>query len=179
MERAEFENVCSVFLRATIKPWCYSKLNIWHQSEMSLLVCHYQIFSFKIFNPVIFQWFWFGLLLYMDNKCTTQMFFRTASLQERVTEYLGLFSFILHFEYYSSELEDFIGFLVFLSTAPAPGKSYEAPPSIFRSTCPFSSSFFFPCQIWFANWLWQNEHSISPCLSFDWHKLFCLLLTKP
>lgn len=50
--------------------------------------------------------------------------FRMTFLKERVMEYLGLFSFILHFDYYFSELEDFIVLRLFLSTAPAPGNSY-------------------------------------------------------
>lgn len=37
--------------------------------------------------------------------------------------------------------------------------------------------FFLPlCQICFDKRPWQNEYSISPCFSFDWHNLFCFLL---
>lgn len=40
VERAELENICFVSLRTTIKPWCYSKFNIRHQS---LLQMHFSL----------------------------------------------------------------------------------------------------------------------------------------
>lgn len=43
----------------------------------------------------------------MYGQKIQQLFFRTDGLQERITDYLGLFSFVLHFKYYSTELEIF------------------------------------------------------------------------
>lgn len=117
-------------------------------SQKLPFLCYYHIFSSYIFKWIIFHWCWVGFVYCQKIH---QLLYRTGGLQERVTEYLGLFRFVLHSEYYSTELE----FFFFWSTVPASGKVSSI--KYFRSACPFSSPFFLPlCQICFDKWSWQN-----------------------
>lgn len=137
---------------------------------MSLFLCYYHIFSFYIFKWVVFHWCWVG---FMYGQKIQQLFFRTDGLQERITDYLGLFSFVLHFEYYSTELEIFF----FCPLSQPLAKVIQFHQAFLDLHALSAHLFFLPlCHICFDKGPWQNEYSISPCFSFDWHNLFCFLL---
>lgn len=76
-------------------------------SQKLPFLCYYHIFSSYIFKWIIFHWCWVGFVYCQKIH---QLLYRTGGLQERVTEYLGLFRFVLHSEYYSTELEFFFFF---------------------------------------------------------------------
>lgn len=102
---------------------------------------------------------------------------RTASLQESITEHLDLFSFILHFEYYSSDLEDFF----FLSTALAPGKKLH---QLFLGLHVLSAHFSFFSPVKFDLLTISDDmstlfhHALVLTDTGDCHKPLSLLLTK-